>query len=401
MATTNIHANRLLQRFVVSGVRTPQTFTVAAVCQSNRLFTSSTILPEAARTTTTWNRGPAVQRRFVQSSTGSISENFKNAKDFVPLMGFDHVEFYCSNALQASHYYSSMFGFKPVAYCGLETGNKTNTTVALEQGNIKLLVTAPLTDVGIVADHVKKHGDGVRTVALTVADARKAYDEVLRRGATSHSPPTVLEDAEGKAVVASIHAYADTIHTFVERHEYKGNFLPGFRAFNKCETCCCSSREAREPPVGLLHIDHAVTNVPKGDMNNLAKFYRDTFGMADLVTFDDKDISTQYTALMSKVVTNGAGTVKLPINEPADGLKKSQIQEYLDFYKASGVQHLALVTNDIVASVRNLRFRGCRFLHVPGSYYDTVEERCGKIDEDLAVLKELGNATCAFWDTRM
>jgi len=300
--------------------------------------------------------------------------------DFLPINGTDHVELYVGNARQAASFYQHSFGFSWVAYAGPETGLRDRASYVLQQGKIRLGLTTALRPDSPIADHVKQHGDGVKVLALWVDDAARAYQETLLRGAEPAGDPKKLEDEHGHVVVASIKTYGDTIHTFVERKNYTGPFLPGFRAVKNA---------FQTEPIGLEYIDHCVGNVELGQMNRWVKFYEDVLGFRLLLTFDDKDISTEYSALMSKVVSNGNGYIKFPINEPASGKKKSQIEEYLDFYKGPGVQHIAVATHDIIHTVSQLRQRGVEFLVVPDSYYDTVTERVGRIQEDLNELKKL------------
>jgi 4-hydroxyphenylpyruvate dioxygenase len=301
--------------------------------------------------------------------------------DTFPINGTDYIEFYVGNAKQASHYYRSAFGFKLIGYRGPETGVRDRATYLLSQNKIRLLLTTSLGDDGEIAEHVKKHGDGVRDIALWVEDARDAYAKALDRGAVSHAEPRVMKDDNGEVVLAAIRIYGDTIHTFVERKNYRGFFLPGFREMNP-------HYQAEE--TGLLHVDHCVGNVELGKMNYWVEFYERVMGFKNLISFDDKDISTEYSSLMSKVVSNGNERIKFPINEPAAGKKKSQIDEYLEFYRGPGVQHMALATNDIIHTVTTLRDRGVEFLTVPTSYYDELQGRVGKIDEPLDKLQELG-----------
>lgn len=310
-----------------------------------------------------------------------LEKIFDKAGDFLPINGTDYVELYVGNAKQAAHFYKTALGFQSVAYAGLETGLRDRVSYVLQQDKIRLVLTTPLHSEGVVAEHIKKHGDGVKVIALWVEDARKAYEETTKRGATSYFEPVVEKDEHGEVVRAGIHTYGDTVHIFVERKNYKGAFLPGFVEWKS---------EYNPIPTGLKYIDHMVGNVELGGMNRWAAFYANVMGFANLVTFDDKDISTQYTALMSKVMTNGNGRIKFPINEPAEGLKKSQIEEYLDFYEGPGCQHIAVATDDIVFTVSEMRKRGIEFLHVPGTYYDTVAERVGTIAEELETLKSLG-----------
>lgn len=317
----------------------------------------------------------------VENYSYSLEKIFPDAEDFLPINGTDYVELYVGNAKQAAHYYKTAFGFQSLAYAGLETGLRDRTSYVLVQDKIRLVLTCPMHDDGVISQHIAKHGDGVKVIALWVDDARKAFEETTKRGAKVYMEPTVVKDENGEIVKAGIHTYGDTVHIFVERKNYKGLFMPGFE---KCES------EYNPAPTGLRYIDHMVGNVGLGEMNQWSAFYRDVMGFANLVSFDDKDISTQYTALMSKVMTNGNGRIKFPINEPAIGLKKSQVEEYLDFYSGAGCQHIAVATNDIVFTISEMRKRGVEFLHVPGAYYDTVPARVGIIEEDLAVLKKLG-----------
>ena len=301
--------------------------------------------------------------------------------DFLPLNGTDHVEFYVGNARQSSYYYRLAFGMKLVAYAGPETGVRDRASYVLQQGKIRLVLTTPLRSDGEIAEHVRVHGDGVRDVALWVDDARQAWKETTRRGARSIREPFDLKDAHGIVRMASIATYGDTIHTFVERGSYHGPFLPGYRA---------EPEDTLARPVGLLHIDHMVGNVGWNEMNRWVDFYADTMGFSLYQHFDDKDISTEYSALMSKVMANGNGRVKFPINEPAEGRKKSQVEEYLDFYHGPGVQHIAMATNDILSTVSTLQQQGVRFITVPHSYYTELESRIGRIDEPIAELEKLG-----------
>ncbi|AFC23909.1 4-hydroxyphenylpyruvate dioxygenase [Saprospira grandis] len=301
-------------------------------------------------------------------------------QDAMPLLGTDHVEFYVGNAKQSAHYYQTAFGYKLVAYRGLETGDKELCTYVLEQGKIRLLLTSALVPDHPVAEHVKKHGDGVKTLALWVDDAENAYKVALERGAKSAFEPKTLSDEDGEVKLAGIYTYGETVHTFVERKNYKGAFMPGYMA---------KESPMKIQPVGLKYIDHCVGNVGWGEMNKWVEYYQKVMGFNLLITFDDNDISTEYTALMSKVVSNGNGYVKFPINEPAEGRKKSQIEEYIDFYQGGGVQHIAVATDNIIETVSQLRANGVDFLYVPDNYYDTVLDRVGKIEEDLEELKKL------------
>jgi 4-hydroxyphenylpyruvate dioxygenase len=310
-----------------------------------------------------------------------IEKIFDKAQDFLPINGTDYVEMYVGNAKQAAHYYKTAFGFQSLAYSGLETGVRDRTSYVLVQDKIRLVLTTPLQPDTAISEHLKKHGDGVKVIALWVDDAVKAFEETTKRGAEVYFEPVTEEDKDGVVIRAGIRTYGDTVHVFVERKNYNGVFLPGYEKWDS---------EYNPPSVGLKFIDHMVGNVELGAMNKWAAFYANVMGFANLVTFDDKDISTQYTALMSKVMTNGNGRIKFPINEPAKGLKKSQVEEYLDFYGGAGCQHIAVATDDIVFTISEMRKRGVEFLYVPGKYYDTVSERVGEIAEDMAVLKSLG-----------
>jgi 4-hydroxyphenylpyruvate dioxygenase len=301
-------------------------------------------------------------------------------QDFLPINGTDHIEFYVGNAKQAAYYYQSAFGFELIAYAGPETGVRDRASYVLQQNKVRLMFTTALRPDSVIADHVHRHGDGVKVLALWVDNAEKSFAETTRRGAKAAAEPRTLRDEHGEVKTASIHTYGDTIHTFVERRNYRGAFMPGFQARK-------STLETK--PLGLMYVDHCVGNVGWGEMNQWVKFYEDVMGFKLLITFDDKDISTDYSALMSKVVSNGSGYIKFPINEPAEGKKKSQIEEYLDFYGGPGVQHIAIATNNIVHTVSELRKRGVEFLYVPSTYYDDLLDRVGKIDEDLQPLKDL------------
>ncbi|TRX48405.1 4-hydroxyphenylpyruvate dioxygenase [Fulvivirga sp. M361] len=300
--------------------------------------------------------------------------------DFLPIQGTDHIEFYVGNAKQSALYYQYAFGYELVAYAGPETGVKDKASYVLKQDKIRLVLTTALQEESPIAVHVSKHGDGVKVLALWVEDATKSYEETTKRGAKSIHEPFTIEDEHGKVTMASIQTYGETIHTFVERTNYHGPFLPGF--IEKKGTGQITS-------TGLKYIDHCVGNVGWGEMNTWVDFYEKVMGFNLLVTFDDNDISTDYTALMSKVVSNGNGYIKFPINEPAEGKKKSQIEEYIDFYNGAGVQHIAIATDDIVHTVTELRKRGVEFLYVPENYYDDLLDRVGHIDEDLQPLKDL------------
>ncbi|MGB6036682.1 MAG: 4-hydroxyphenylpyruvate dioxygenase [Cryomorphaceae bacterium] len=319
------------------------------------------------------------------NSPTSESLNLKKinpeAEDFLPLNGTDYVELYVGNAKQSAHYYKTAFGFQSEAYSGLETGRKDQVSYVLRQDKIRLVLTTPLTPDSPINEHIRKHGDGVKVVALWVDDATKSWEETTKRGAKSFLEPETVEDKDGRIVRSGIHTYGETIHIFVERKDYNGVFLPGYRKWES---------DYNPKPSGLKYIDHMVGNVGWGEMNKWVDFYAKVMGFAQLISFDDKDISTEYTALMSKVMSNGNGRIKFPINEPAKGKKKSQIEEYIDFYEGAGVQHIALATDNIIETVTSLQSRGVEFLYVPETYYETVLDRVGEIDEDLAPLKKLG-----------
>ncbi|WP_394353216.1 4-hydroxyphenylpyruvate dioxygenase [Flammeovirga aprica] len=312
---------------------------------------------------------------MLTSSTKQMEE-----VDFLPINGTDHIEFYVGNAKQAAYFYQAAFGFELLAYSGPETGVRDRSSYVLQQGKLRFVFTTSLSSNSEISDHVHKHGDGVKVLALWVDDARKSFDETVKRGAVPVHTPRVMADDNGEVVMASIKTYGDTIHTFVERKNYKGTFLPKFEA-----------RESNFPTktVGLKYVDHCVGNVDLGEMDKWVNFYEEVMGFKLLLTFDDNDISTDYTALMSKVVSNGNGYVKFPINEPAEGKKKSQIEEYLDFYNGAGVQHIAVATDDICYTVQELRNRGIEFLYVPDNYYDDLKDRVGDIDEEIEQLKAL------------
>ncbi len=306
---------------------------------------------------------------------------FQAAQDFLPLLGTDYVELYVGNAKQAAHYYKTAFGFQELAYAGLETGSRDRTSYVLQQGKIRLVLTTPFDPDSEISHHIRMHGDGVKVIALGVNDAYDAFEQTTKRGARAYMQPKEIKDEHGIIRMSGIHTYGDTVHVFVERKEYKGIFMPGYVEWKT---------EYNPGWTGLKYIDHMVGNVGLGEMNVWSKFYAETMGFFNLITFDDKDISTEYTALMSKVMTNGNGYVKFPINEPAPGKKKSQVKEYLDFYHGAGCQHIAVATDDIVFTISEMRKRGVEFLYVPGSYYDTVVDRVGEIAEDLEELKKWG-----------
>ncbi|SEO77594.1 4-hydroxyphenylpyruvate dioxygenase [Niastella yeongjuensis] len=303
------------------------------------------------------------------------------ATDFLPLEGTDYVEFYVGNAKQAAHFYKTAFGFQSLAYSGPETGVKDRVSYVIRQNKLTFVLTTPLRSGNPMADHIYKHGDGVKVLALRVQDATNAWEETTKRGGKSYMEPTRLKDDHGEVVLSGIHTYGETIHLFVERKNYTGAFMPGYKewktVYNPTDT-------------GLQYVDHCVGNVGWGQMNKWVSFYEEVLGFRNILSFDDNDISTEYSALMSKVMSNGNGFVKFPINEPAEGRKKSQVEEYLDFYDGEGCQHVALATNNIVETVTTLRDRGVEFLTIPTSYYDELLDRVGHIDEDLQPLKELG-----------
>tara|TARA_A100001011_G_scaffold342127_1_gene375421 strand:- start:69 stop:1196 length:1128 start_codon:yes stop_codon:yes gene_type:complete len=309
-----------------------------------------------------------------------LKKIFPKAQDFLPINGTDYVEFYVGNAKQAAHFYKTAFGFQSLAYSGLETGDSTKTSYVLVQDKIRIVLTTPMSGNSEIEEHITKHGDGVKVIALWVDDATKSWEETTKRGAKSYMDPKKIEDKNGIVIQSGIHTYGDTVHVFVERKNYNGIFLPRFEKWES---------SYNPEPIGLKYIDHMVGNVGWNEMNVWGDFYRDVMGFANLITFDDKDISTQYTALMSKVMTNGNGRIKFPINEPAEGAKKSQIEEYLEFYNGAGCQHIAIATDDIIETVKKMKARGVDFLHVPKTYYDTVLDRVGEIDEEITKLRDL------------
>ena len=314
-----------------------------------------------------------------------LEKIFEGAQDFLPLLGTDYVEFYVGNAKQAAHFYKTAFGFQSYAYAGLETGLTDRVSYVLKQDKIRLVLTTALTSDSPIGEHVKKHGDGVKVVALWVEDARQAYEETVKRGAKSFLEPTVEKDENGETVRAGIYTYGETVHMFVERKNYNGVFLPGFQAWES---------DYNPAPVGLKFIDHMVGNVGWGEMNTWVKWYEDVMGFVNFLSFDDKQIHTEYSALMSKVMSNGNGRIKFPINEPAKGNKRSQIEEYLDFYEGPGVQHIAVATDDVIATVRELKARGIEFLPPPPqAYYDEIPGRLGVhmdiMKEDIKELQKL------------
>jgi len=317
----------------------------------------------------------AIENEVITSSDSPV--------DFLPLKRIDHIEFYVGNAKQSAFYYQYAFGFTLTGYRGLETGDKKVTSYLLEQGKIRFVLSTALYPDHEISEHVKKHGDGVRDIAFEVDDAASAFNETVKRGAVPHLEPTKIEDENGYIIKSAIKIYGDTIHTFIERKNYNGLFMPQFIA--------AGDRAVKGiADTGLKAVDHIVGNVELGKMNEWMNFYADVMGFKQLISFDDKDISTEYTALMSKVMQNGSGKIKFPINEPAQGKKKSQIEEYLDFYGSPGAQHIALITGDILATVNELQKRGVQFLKVPTTYYQELEKRVGKIDEPIAELEKLG-----------
>lgn len=313
--------------------------------------------------------------------TAEIPKIYQGADDFMPINGTDYIELYVSNAKQAAHYYKSAFGFQSLAYAGLETGSRDKESYVVVQDKIRLVLTSPLKSGTDIGRHIDQHGDGVKVTALWVDDATYAYNEAIKRGAKSYLPPTIEEDEDGKVIRSGIYTYGEVVHLFVERKNYNGIFLPGFK---KWET------HYNPSSVGLKYVDHMVGNVELGRMDYWVNFYEKVMGFTQILSFDDKDISTEYTALMSKVMSNGNGRIKFPINEPAPGLKKSQVDEYLEFYEGEGVQHIAVATDNIVETVTALKDRGVEFLQVPTTYYDVLLDRVGSIDENVEALRELG-----------
>lgn len=302
-------------------------------------------------------------------------------RDILPLNGTDYIEFYIGNSRQAAHYYQSAFGFQPLAYAGPETGLRDRMSYVLVQDKIRFVLTSPLQPEGDLADHVHQHGDGVKVLALWVDDAEEAFKGAVERGAEPYFAPVAEHDDFGEIKKSGIKIYGDTVHLFIERKNYKGPFLPGYQSW---------SPAYKTNPTGLKYVDHCVANVGWNEMNQWVKFYEDVMGFRNLISFDDKTITTEYSALMSKVMSNGNGRIKFPINEPAEGKKKSQIEEYLEYYRSPGVQHVAMETDDIIKTVTALKNRGVEFLQVPAVYYDHLTERVGEIDEELMALKKLG-----------
>ncbi len=317
----------------------------------------------------------------MSTQTSELPKLYKDAGDFMPINGTDYLELYVSNSKQAAYFYKAAMGFQSLAYAGLETGLTDRESYVVVQDKIRIVLTSPLKSGTEIGKHIDKHGDGVKVTALWVDDATKAYNEAMSRGATSYMEPQTEEDEFGKVVRSGIYTYGETVHIFVERNEYDGIFLPGYKEWKP---------DFEAEPVGLKYVDHMVGNVELGRMNYWVDFYKNVMGFSQILSFDDKDISTEYTALMSKVMSNGNGRIKFPINEPAEGKKRSQVDEYLDFYEGEGVQHIAVATDNIVETVTALRDRGIEFLRVPSTYYDNLFERVGEIEEDIEPLKELG-----------
>ena len=301
--------------------------------------------------------------------------------DFLPLLGTDYIEFYVGNAKQAAHFYKTAFGFQSLAYAGPETGVKDKVSYVIRQSKLTFVLTTPLRPCNEIAHHIYQHGDAVKVIALKVDDAAAAWNETTKRGGRSYLAPTILKDTDGEVVLSGIYTYGETVHLFVERKNYQGSFMPGFKEWKS---------NYNPLPTGLLYVDHCVGNVSWNQMDPWVKFYEEVMGFKNILSFDDNDISTEYSALMSKVMSNGNGFVKFPINEPAAGKKKSQVEEYLDFYNGEGVQHIAIATADIVKTVTELQERGIEFLNIPESYYAGILNRVGKIDEDIEPLQKLG-----------
>ena len=323
--------------------------------------------------------------RELDNTNYGLEKIFEGAQDFLPLLGTDYIEFYVGNAKQAAHFYKTAFGFQSLAYRGLETGSKESVSYVVKQGKIKLVLTTALNSQSSIGEHVKKHGDGVKIIALWVEDSKKSYDETIKRGARSYLNPTTEKDEFGKIVKSGIYTYGETVHLFIERKNYSGEFLPGFRKWES---------RYNPPSVGLKYIDHMVGNVGWGEMNTWVKWYEEVMGFVNFLSFDDKQIHTDYSALMSKVMSNGNGRIKFPLNEPAKGKKRSQIEEYLDFYESPGVQHIAIATDNIIETVKKLKSRGVDFLSAPPvEYYKEIPKRLGShmkmMKEDISELQEL------------
>ena len=323
-------------------------------------------------------------KKALKSVDYGLEKIFEGAQDFLPLLGTDYVEFYVGNAKQAAHFYKTAFGFQSLAYKGLETGSKDEVSYVLQQGKIRLVLTTPLNSKSAINDHLRTHGDGVKVIALWVDDARKAHEETTKRGAKSYFEPKIQSDEFGQIISSGIYTYGETVHVFVERKNYKGVFFPGYVAMES---------DYNPPSAGLKFIDHIVGNVGWGEMDTWVNWYEEVMGFVNFLSFDDKQIHTEYSALMSKVMSNGNGRIKFPINEPAEAEKRSQIEEYLDFYEGCGVQHLAVATDDIIATVKHLRTNGVEFLPPPPqAYYDAIPKRLGKhmklMKEDISKLQE-------------
>jgi 4-hydroxyphenylpyruvate dioxygenase len=321
----------------------------------------------------------------IKSIDYGLEKIFEGAQDFLPLLGTDYVELYVGNAKQAAHFYKTAFGFQSHAYSGLETGSRDRVSYVLKQDKIRLVLTTALTSESPIGEHVKKHGDGVKIIALWVEDARKSFEETTKRGAKIYMEPVVEKDEFGEVIRAGIFTYGETVHMFVERKNYSGPFLPGFVEWKS---------DYNPKPIGLKYIDHMVGNVGWNQMNVWVKWYEDVMGFVNFLSFDDKQIHTEYSALMSKVMSNGNGRIKFPINEPAKGNKRSQIEEYLDFYEGAGVQHIAIATDDIITTVSELKSRGVEFLSAPPhAYYEDIPNRLGEhmkmMHEDLKVIEKL------------
>ncbi|WP_333663243.1 4-hydroxyphenylpyruvate dioxygenase [Chishuiella changwenlii] len=315
-------------------------------------------------------------------STQTFAEKIAQAQDFLPINGTDYIEFYVGNAKQAAHYYKTAFGFKSLAYAGPETGVRDRASYVVQQGKIKLVLTSGLQSDSLISEHAKKHGDGVKILALWVDDAYDAYEQTIKRGAESYLEPQTLTDEFGEVKMAGIYTYGETVHMFIERKNYDGAFMPGYEKWES---------DYNPSDAGLLYVDHCVGNVDWNRMLPVVKWYEDVMGFVNILSFDDKQINTEYSALMSKVMSNGNGYSKFPINEPAEGQRKSQVEEYLDFYEGEGVQHIAVATKDIIKTVTELKARGVEFLSAPPeAYYDMIPDRVGEIDEDIKKLQNLG-----------
>ena len=324
-------------------------------------------------------------KKEIKNTEYTLEKIFKEAKDFLPLLGTDYIEFYVGNAKQAAHFYKTAFGFQSHAYAGLETGLKDRVSYVLKQDKIRIVLTTALNSKSPIGEHVKKHGDGVKVIALWVDDAKKAYEETIKRGAKSYLKPVKESDEFGEVVKSGIFTYGETVHLFIERKNYKGDFLPGVIKWES---------DYKPSSVGLKYVDHMVGNVGWGEMNVWVKWYEEVMGFVNFLSFDDKQIHTEYSALMSKVMSNGNGIIKFPLNEPAKGKKRSQIEEYLDFYESPGVQHIAIATDDIIQTVRELRSRGVEFLSAPPKeYYTAIPSRLGAhmkiMNENIDELEEL------------